>query len=679
MNSSSALDMDRWCVNTLRFLAVDAVEKANSGHPGTPMEAAGLGYVLWTRLLNHNPKNPQWPNRDRFVLSCGHASMLLYGLLYLTGYDLSLEDLKNFRQWNSKTPGHPEVGHTAGVETTTGPLGQGFANGVGMAIAQRFLATRFNRPGFPIVDHRVWAFVSDGDMMEGISSEAASLAGHLKLGQLKYVYLDNAITIEGSTNLAFSEDVGRRFESFGWKILRIPDPEDLATVQSVFETALSVSDQPTLIIARTHIGFGAPNKQDTAEAHGSPLGPKETALAKKNLRWPETPTFFVPDDARAHWAKTIERGQAVQTQWDEMFAGYRKSYPDLAAQWDALQKSPWEEGWETKLPVFKAGDSQATRQASGKVINALAPVLPALVGGSADLAPSNNTNIDGAGDFTASTSGRNLHFGIREHAMGAVLNGMALSGALIPFGATFLTFADYMRPAMRLAALMKLGVIYVFTHDSIGVGEDGPTHQPVEHLASLRCIPGLSVIRPADANETAQAWRAALIRRDGPTALILSRQKLPTWDRAIFSSAEGLLRGGYRVTPDGPIDVLLIATGAEVALALTAWGRLTKEGIKAAVVSLPSLDLFEAQPVAYRDSVIPPEVRARVVVEAGVSFGWHRFAGAYGEMVTLDRFGASAPGEIVQEKLGFTVDNVVAAARKTLTQVRGPAKLSLSH
>jgi transketolase len=679
MNSSTKMDLDRLCVNTLRFLSVDAVEKANSGHPGTPMEAAGLGYVLWTRLLNHNPKDPQWPNRDRFVLSCGHASMLLYGLLHLTGYDLSVDDLKNFRQWNSKTPGHPETGHTAGVETTTGPLGQGFANGVGMAIAERFLAARFNRPGFPVIDHTVWGFVSDGDMMEGISSEAASVAGHLKLGKIKYVYLDNAITIEGSTQLAFSEDVGRRFESLGWKVLRIPDPEDLATVLSVFETARAVSDQPTLIIARTHIGFGAPNKQDTAEAHGSPLGPKETSLAKKNLDWPESPTFFVPDEARAHWANAVERGLSAQATWEKMLAAYRKTYPDLGAQWDALQKSPLEEGWESKLPVFKAGDSQATRQASGKVINALAPALPSLVGGSADLAPSNNTNIDGGEDFTATTSGRNIHFGIREHAMGAVLNGMSLSGALIPFGATFLTFADYMRPAMRLAALMKLGVIYIFTHDSIGLGEDGPTHQPVEHLASLRCIPGLSVIRPADANETAQAWRAALARRNGPTALILSRQKLPTWDRSMFATAEGVTRGGYRVTPEGPVDVLLIATGSEVALALTAWGRLTKEGIKAAVVSLPSVDLFEAQTAAYRESVIPSVVQARVVVEAGVSFGWHKYAGPWGEMVTMDRFGASAPGEIVQEKLGFTVDNVVASARKSLTRVVGLKTVAITN
>lgn len=671
MNPLSTLDLDRLCVNTLRFLAVDAVEKANSGHPGTPMEAAGLGYVLWTRVLRHNPKDPQWPNRDRFVLSCGHASMLLYGLLHLTGYDLPLDDLKNFRQWNSKTPGHPEVGHTVGVETTTGPLGQGFANGVGMAIAERYLASRFNRPGFPIVKHDVWAFVSDGDMMEGISSEAASLAGHLKLGALKYVYLDNSITIEGSTNLAFSEDVGQRFESLGWKILRISDPEDLPKVQSILESARAVTDQPTLIIARTHIGFGSPNKQDSAEAHGSPLGAKETVLTKKNLDWPETPSFYVPDSVRAHGNETIGRGQTAQSQWEKMLADYRKAHPELAAQWDALQKSPLETGWEKSLPIFKAGDSQATRQASGKTINALANALPSLVGGSADLAPSNNTHMEGGGDFTDKNSGRNMHFGIREHAMGAILNGMALSGELIPFGATFLTFADYMRPSVRLAAVMKVGVIYVFTHDSIGVGEDGPTHQPVEQLASLRCIPGLSVIRPADANETAQAWRAAIARRNGPTALILSRQKLPTWDRSLFSSAEGVLRGGYRVTPDGPIDVLLIATGSEVALALTAWGRLTKEGIRAAVVSLPSVDLFEAQDSAYRESVIPAAVLARVVVEAGVSFGWHRYAGLTGELVTLDRFGASAPGEVILEKLGFTVEAVVLAARKSMTRSLG--------
>ena len=675
MTSPSTSNIDRLCVNTLRFIAVDAVEKANSGHPGTPMEAAGLGYVLWTRLLTHNPRDPHWPNRDRFVLSCGHASMLLYGLLHLTGYDLSLDDLKQFRQWNSQTPGHPEFGHTAGVETTTGPLGQGFANGVGMAIAERYLAARFNRPGFAVVDHAIWAFVSDGDVMEGISGEAASLAGHLKLGQLKYVYLDNAITIEGSTNLAFSEDVGRRFESYGWRVLRIPDPENLENVDSVFNAARAETNQPTLIIARTHIGFGAPNKQDTAEAHGAPLGAKETALAKKNLHWPESPTFHVPEEARVRWAATVERGQSAQTAWETLFAQYRRAHPDLAAEWDALHRSPLTDGWAGKLPVFKASESLATRQASGKVINALAPVLLSLVGGSADLAPSNNTVIDGGGDFSAEQSGRNLHFGIREHAMGAILNGMALSGALIPFGATFLTFADYMRPSIRLASLMKLGVIYVFTHDSIGVGEDGPTHQPVEHLASLRCIPGLSVIRPADGNETAQAWRAALERRDGPTALILSRQKLPTLDRTKFASAEGVLCGAYRVTPPGPADVLLIASGSEVSLAMAAWERLTGEGLRAAVVSMPSQDLFEKQERAYQEAVLPPSIRARVIVEAGVAFGWQKFAGAIGECVTLDRFGASAPGEVVQEKFGFTVDAVVAAAKKSLARAQSGALL----
>ena len=675
MKSDSFTDLDRLCINTLRFLAVDAVEKANSGHPGTPMEAAGLGYVLWTKILRHNPRDPRWSNRDRFVLSCGHASMLLYGLLHLTGYDLSLDDLKGFRQWNSKTPGHPEFGHTAGVETTTGPLGQGFANGVGMAIAERYLAARFNRPGFAVVDHAIWAFVSDGDVMEGISGEAASLAGHLKLGQLKYVYLDNAITIEGSTNLAFSEDVGRRFESYGWRVLRIPDPENLENVDSVFNAARAETNQPTLIIARTHIGFGAPNKQDTAEAHGAPLGAKETALAKKNLHWPESPTFHVPEEARVRWAATIERGQSAQTDWETLFAQYRRAHPDLAAEWDALHRSPLTDGWAGKLPVFKASESLATRQASGKVINALAPVLLSLVGGSADLAPSNNTVIDGGGDFSAEQSGRNLHFGIREHAMGAILNGMALSGALIPFGATFLTFADYMRPSIRLASLMKLGVIYVFTHDSIGVGEDGPTHQPVEHLASLRCIPGLSVIRPADGNETAQAWRAALERRDGPTALILSRQKLPTLDRTKFAPAEGLRCGAYRVTPPGPTDVLLIASGSEVSLAMAAWERLTGEGLRAAVVSMPSQDLFEKQERAYQEAVLPPSIRARVIVEAGVAFGWQKFAGPIGECVTLDRFGASAPGEVVQEKFGFTVDAVVAAAKKSLARAQSGALL----
>lgn len=670
MNPPLTSDIDRVCVNTLRFLAVDAVEKANSGHPGAPMEAAGLGYVLWTRLLAHNPSDPLWANRDRFILSAGHASMLLYGLLHLTGYDLSLDQLKNFRQWGSQTPGHPEFGHTAGVETTTGPLGQGFGTGVGMAIAERLLADRFNRTDFPIVDYRIWAFVSDGDLMEGISAEAASLAGHLKLGKLKYVYLSNGITIEGSTGLAFTEDVGRRFESYGWRVLRVPDPEDLPAVQKVFATARDVSDQPTLIIAQTKIGFGAPNKQGTADAHGSPLGPKETVLAKQNLGWPESPAFHVPEEARAHWAKTIDRGWAAQTQWETLLATYKKSHPELGREWETLQQASLPKDWEQKLPSFKAGESLASRQASGKVINSLAPVIKSLVGGSADLAPSNNTAIDKEGDFTSTSVGRNFHFGIREHAMGSVLNGIALSTGLIPFGATFLTFADYMRPAIRLAALMKLGVIYVFTHDSIGVGEDGPTHQPVEHLASLRCIPGLSVIRPADANETSQAWRMAINRRNGPTALILSRQKLPTLDRLTYTPDNGIVRGGYRLTQAGTEDVLLIASGSEISLALAAKIRLETEGIKASVINLASHDIFEQQDERYQKSVIPPSVRARVVVEAGVSFGWHRYAGPEGEFVTLDRFGASAPGEIVFEKLGFTVDTVVRAAHQSIARAK---------
>ncbi len=661
------LELERLCVNTLRFLAVDGVERANSGHPGTPMEAAGLGHVLWTQILRHNPRDPRWPNRDRFILSAGHASMLLYGLLHLTGYVLSLDDLRSFRQWDSKTPGHPEYGHTAGVETTTGPLGQGFATGVGMALAERALAARFNRPGFRLVDHAVWAFVSDGDVMEGLSSEAASLAGHLRLGNLKYVYLDNRITIEGSTDLAFSEDVGRRFEAQGWRVLRIDDPENLPDVKAVFESAVASSEKPTLVIARTHIGFGSPHKQDSAEAHGAPLGAEETALAKKALGWPATPAFHVPEEVRRRMSVAAERGRREQAAWEELLVRYRAAHPELAAQWDAFRASPVIEGWQSRLPTFQANESLATRQASGKVLNALAPVLPTLLGGSADLAPSNNTEIKGGGDFSATKVGRNLHFGIREHAMGAALNGLALEG-LLPYGATFLTFVDYMRPAVRLAALMKLGVIYVLTHDSIGVGEDGPTHQPVEHVASLRAIPGLTVIRPADANETVFAWRAAVENRKGPTAIILSRQKLPTLDRTRFAPAEGLLRGGYRLTPAGVDDVLLIATGSEVPLALAARDILAGEKIRAGVVSLPSWELFEAQDPAYRDGVLPPAVRARVVVEAGVSQGWHRYAGPWGELVTLDRFGASAPGEVVMEKFGFHPARVAQAARDALAR-----------
>lgn len=660
-SETNIADLESLCVNALRFLAVDAVEKANSGHPGTPMEAAALGHVLWNKILRHNPKNPGWANRDRFVLSCGHASALLYGLLHLTGYPVSLDDIKQFRQWGSRTPGHPEHGHTAGVETTTGPLGQGFATGVGMALAARHLAARFNRPGFPLIDHRVWAFVSDGDIMEGLSSEAASLAGHLRLSALKYVYLDNRITIEGGTDLAFSEDVETRFTAQGWRVFRLANAENLFEIRAVLEKALAETEKPTLVIARTHIGFGAPNKQDTAKAHGEPLGATEALLAKQKLGWPTEPTFHVPPAVTRQTAVTVERGETLEREWNDLLARYRAAHPDEAAQWDALSKNgPLPADWEKALPAFGPNDAMATRQASGKTLNAMAKSIPFLIGGSADLGPSNNSRIDGDRSFTAQTpEGRNLHFGIREHAMGAVLNGLALSGRLIPYGATFLTFADYMRPAIRLAALMKLGVIYIFTHDSIGVGEDGPTHQPIEHLASLRAIPGLVVFRPADANETAQAWRVALERRDGPTALVLSRQKLPMVTTGKASTA----RGAYRLFGDGA-DVLLLATGSEVSLAVKAREKLAAEKIRADVVSLPSWELFLAQDAAYRDAVLPPSITARVAVEAGVSLGWHRFIGDKGELVTLDRYGASAPGDVVMDKLGFTVDRVVQAAQQ---------------
>jgi len=654
-------------INTLRFLSVDAVEQARSGHPGTPMEAAGLGYFLWDAFLKHNPENPQWANRDRFVLSAGHASMLLYSLLFLNGYSLTLDDMKAFRQWNSQTPGHPEFGHTPGVETTTGPLGQGFATGVGMALGERWRAARFNRPGFPVVDHAVWAFVSDGDMMEGLSSEAASLAGHLRLSKLKYVYLDNRITIEGNTSLTFSEDVGRRFDSYGWRVLRVDDPENSHEVKQAYKQAQEETERPTLIIARTHIGFGCPHKQDTSDAHGAPLGAEETKLAKEKLGWPGAPSFFVPDDVKSYQKQAQEKGRSTQKTWDDLFQRYRQAHPDLADQWDQSFKSVLPNGWKEALPFFKTGDDMATRQASGKTLNALAGVVPCLIGGSADLAPSNNTHLSKESDFSHDNpAGRNIHFGIREHAMGAILNGLALEGPTIPYGGTFLTFADYMRPSIRLAALMKLAVVYVFTHDSIGLGEDGPTHQPVEHLASLRCIPNLTVIRPGDANETVHAWRAALENRRGPTALILSRQKLRTINRTLFSSAEGTEKGAYLLNPEGPKDLLFLASGSEIELALEAKEVLEAEGIRVGVVSFPSWELFEKQDQSYKDSVLPPTLKTRVVIEAGVSQGWHRYAGTDGALVTMDRFGASAPGDVLMEKFGFNKENVVRVARDCL-------------
>jgi transketolase len=659
--------LDELCIKTIRMLAVDAVEKARSGHPGMPMEASDIGYILWTRFLKHSPTNPKWPNRDRFVLSAGHGSMLLYALLHLTGYDVPLEEIRQFRQWNSITPGHPEYGHTPGVETTTGPLGQGFSNGVGMAMAQEYLAQYFNRPGYPLVDYFICGLVSDGDMMEGVSSESASIAGHLGLGRLIYIYLDNHITIEGGTDLTFTEDVGKRFEAYGWHLQKV-DGYDHAQIASAVSAAQAETNRPSLIIARTHIGYGSPNKQDTASAHGEPLGPEEALLVRKRFNWPET-VFHIPEDALEHFRTCLERGRAWEAEWTRLFDAYAREYPDLAEQWKACHERKWPEGWEVDLPVFEPDEGPiATRSASGKVLEAVAPKLYALLGGSADLAPSTKTFVKGLGVIKVDPCGRNIHFGIREHAMGGILNGMALSGALVPYGATFLIFSDYMRPPIRLAALMKLQVIYVFTHDSVAVGEDGPTHQPVEQLAALRAIPNLVVMRPADANETASAWQLALNRKEGPTAIILTRQKVPTIDRTRFASSEGLQRGGYILAdaPNGKAEVLIIATGSEVHLALDAYDRLCKEGVGVRVVNMPSWEVFEAQDAAYREEVLPVKVKARLAIEAAVPLGWDRYVGDQGRVMGIERFGASAPGALVLEKFGFTAEAVVTAVREML-------------
>lgn len=656
------------CINTIRFLAVDGVQQANSGHPGMPMEASDLAYLLWTRIMNYNPRNPEWPNRDRFVLSAGHGSMLLYAMLYLTGYDLSIEELKSFRQWNSQTPGHPEYGCAPGVETTTGPLGQGFATGVGMAMAERFLANLFNRHDFPLVDYYIYALVSDGDMMEGVSSEAASLAGHLGLGKIIYIYLDNRITIEGTTDITFSEDVERRFQAYHWHVQRV-DGYDLPGVEKAITLAKEEKSRPSLIIARTHIAWGSPNKQDTPDAHGSPLGEEEVALTKKNCHWPEEPAFLVPEDVLHFFRLSEERGKELENRWKALFADYEKNYPDLALKWKAMHGKPNPALWEGSLPHYdpKQGNI-ATRKASGQVLAAVAPRLPGLVGGSADLAPSNNTYLNGFGEFKQD-NGPNVHFGIREHAMGAILNGMALSKALIPYGGTFLVFSDYMRPAIRLGAMMKLPVIYVFTHDSIGLGEDGPTHQPVEHLASLRAIPDLVVIRPADAEETVEAWQVALTRQNGPTALILSRQSLPVIERSLYAPAAGLRRGAYIIAdaPETEPRLILIGTGSEVHLLLSAYEQLKERGIAVRVVNIPSWELFESQPKEYRDKVLPPNISARLAVEAGSTLGWGRYVGIHGDMIGIDRFGASAPAKVLFQKFGFTVEEVVKRAEMLLT------------
>ncbi len=650
-------------INTIRTLSMDAIEKAKSGHPGAPMGLAPVGYALWTRFLKHNPRNPDWLDRDRFVLSGGHASMLLYSLLHLTGYDLSLEDLKNFRQWESRTPGHPEFGHTPGVETTTGPLGQGLANAVGMAMAERHLAARFNRPGHAIVDHRTWVVCGDGDLMEGVAAEAASLAGHLGLGRLICIYDDNRISIEGRTDIAFTEDVGQRFEAYGWHVVKVADGNDLEALSAALEAARSETRRPSLVMVRTVIAYGSPNKQDTADAHGAPLGPEEVCLAKTCLGCRPDQTFCVSDAVRSHFGVVQEKGAAAESDWLEGFDAYRRAHPDLADQWVNAMSGHLPADWDAEVPTFAPAQGPlATRSASGTVLNAIARRLPTLMGGSADLAPSNKTFLNGEAEFQKETHrGRNIRFGVREHAMGAILNGLYLHNGIRPYGGTFLVFADYMRPAIRMASLMKLPVIYVLTHDSVAVGEDGPTHQPVEHLAALRAIPNLTVIRPADANETAEAWRAAIRRGDGPTALVLSRQKLPVLDP---DAVRGNLRqGGYILadTPGEP-DLILIATGAEVHLALAAREALAGRDIAARVVNLPSWELFEKAGADYRRCVLPPAVTARLAIEAGLSMGWERYVGQHGAVIGIDRFGASAPGGTVLARFGFTVDNVVQHA-----------------
>jgi transketolase len=663
--------LDELCINTIRFLSVDAVQQANSGHPGMPMGAAPMAYVLWTKFLRHSPRNPGWPDRDRFVLSAGHGSMLIYSLLHLCGYDLSLAELKNFRQWKSKTPGHPEYGDTPGIETTTGPLGQGFATGVGMAIAERHLAAKYNKPGHEIIDHFTYGIVSDGDLMEGISHEAASLAGHLKLGKLIYFYDDNHISIEGKTDIAFTENRLQRFAAYGWHVQQVDNGNDLEAIEKALAAARSEIGQPSLIAVRTSIGYGSPNRQDTAKAHGEPLGDEERKLTKENLGWPQEPTFHIPDEALAHFRKSIDRGQEHEQSWTSSFRNYLTDYPEEGARFEKQLKGELPHSWDKDIPVFPAdAKGKATRVTSGVVLNAIARNVPALMGGSADLAPSNKTLIDNENSFQAGTyDQRNIHFGVREFCMTAVLNGMALHGGFIPYGGTFLIFSDYMRPAIRLACLMKQHVIYVLTHDSIGLGEDGPTHQPIEHLASLRAMPNLTVLRPADANETAEAWKFAVKSNKGPTVLALTRQSVPTLDRSVLGPAELLHRGAYVLKDvDGTPEALILASGSEVKLALEAAETLTKDGTAARVISMPSWELFDAQTQDYKNSVLPEHVTARVAIEAGVTQGWHKYVGMHGKIIGLDHFGASAPINELFTNFSITAESVVQAVQDLINR-----------
>lgn len=677
-------NLDQQCIDLLRFLSVDMVQKANSGHPGLPLGAAPMAYALWTRQLKHNPANPHWPDRDRFVLSAGHGSALLYSLLFATGYDLTLDDLQHFRQWGSRAPGHPEYGHTPGVEITTGPLGQGLANAVGMAIGEAHLAARYNRDGHVVIDHRTWAIVSDGDLMEGVASEAASLAGHLKLGKLICLYDDNYVTLAGGTDITFSEDRAKRFEAYGWQTIQVADGNDLAAIDAALLEARADTTRPTLILVRTHIGYGSP-EQDTFKAHGSPLGVEDVRKTKEKLGWPVEPDFLLPPPALAHFREALDRGVEAERAWNSRMDVYTKAFPELAAELQGRLEGELPAGWDADIPVFPAdAKGLATRVAGGKVMNAIAPKLPALGGGSADLDPSTHTALKDLGDFNPplapgedsqgsdgggwSHAGRNLHFGVREHAMGAIVNGLAVHGGFAPYGSTFLIFSDYMRPAIRLAALMGIHVMHVFTHDSVALGEDGPTHQPIEQLASLRAIPNLTVIRPADANETAVAWKVALETKKRPVLLALTRQNVPTLDRHRYASADGLRRGAYVLSdaPDGKPALILIASGSEVGLIVEAAEKLQADGIAVRCVSMPSWELFDAQPQAYRDQVLPPDVPARLAVELGVPQGWDRYIGAHGDMLGIDHFGASAPAEVLLREFGFTVANVVVRAQALL-------------
>jgi transketolase len=671
-NAKQTDTLDQLCVNTIRTLAMDAVQQANSGHPGTPMALAPVAYVLWDRYLRHNPRNPAWANRDRFVLSAGHASMLLYSMLNLSGYDLPLDELKRFRQWGSKTPGHPEYGLTAGVETTTGPLGQGVANSVGMAIAERWLAAHFNQPGHEIVNHRVYAVAGDGCMMEGLSQEAASLAGHLRLSNLVWIYDNNHITIEGNTELAFSDDVAARFLSYHWNVLRVSDANDLDLLDKALNSAQKETERPSLIIVDSHIAWGAPNKQDTSAAHGEPLGEEEIRLTKQRYGWPPDAKFLVPVEVSEYTKRSIDRGLRAEQEWNARFGAYKAAHPKLADEWERMQRGELPDGWDSDIPVFPPDEKGvAGRDASAKTLNAIANRLPWLIGGAADLAPSTKTRMTEGGDFEAgSYAGRNFHFGIREHAMGAILNGMTLS-KVRAYGSGFLIFSDYMRAPIRLSALMELPVNYIFTHDSIGVGEDGPTHQPIEQLISLRAIPQLLVIRPADANEVTEAWRVMMSSTHHPVALVLSRQALPTFDRAKYASASGVARGAYIFADsDGAPDVILMGTGSELQLCVAAHEQLKSEGIKTRVVSMPCWELFERQPEEYRESVLPHAVRARVAVEAGTSIGWRRYVGLDGRIIARREFGASAPLKELLKQFGFTTDKVVGAARETIESAR---------